>query len=269
VAPDGRLIQVVLSVDVDPKAVSANGDNVTAKLAAVGITGSMFVELDRRPTSRPGPDRQYSFTPDHPVIRSEPSNINRLLGGLDEVFSRFKAMNVEGTLTRIDTALDALTSTVNEARIGELSREFQSVLKGVNAIVAAPQWTSLLSRADLAGRRLDTALELAGQDLEKVGAVVDRVDSLLAAVSPDLVGTAASLRRAAEKSETVMENTDGTVLAGKRTVHGLDADLRTAIRSLRAAVDNLNRLSETLSSDPSRLLFGSPPEPRKLPGDEN
>ena len=267
VAPDGKLIQVVLSVDVDPRAVSEQGDNVTAKLAAVGITGSMFVELDRREeTLLPRPE-PLSFTPNHPVIQSIPSDINQLMGGIDEMFSRFKTMDIEGTLTRVDTALDALTGTVKDARIKELSLEFQSVLTGVNTIVNAPQWKSLLNHADRVGRGLDNTLQLASRDLKKIGTVVDRVDDLLENTSPDLVRTAAALRRSAEKSETVMKSTDDTVLAGKQTVQDLHYSLRNTIRGLQTTVDNLNRLSESLSTDPSRLLFGSPPKPRALPGE--
>ena len=265
VAPDGNLIQVILSVDVDPRAVNEQGDNVTAKLAAVGITGSMFVELDRREeTLLPRPE-PLSFTPDHPVIQSVPSDINQLLGGIDDVFSRFKNMDIEGTLTRIDTALDTLTGTIRDARIKELSLEFESVLNGVDDIVNAPQWKSLLAHADNAGRGLDNVLQLASRDLKKIGSVVDRVDALLEETSPDLTRTAAALRRTAEKSEAVMDNTDETVLAGRQTVQDLHYTLKTTIRGLETTVDNLNRLSESLSADPSRLLFGSPPKPRKLP----
>ncbi|HKK32121.1 MAG TPA: MlaD family protein [Desulfomicrobiaceae bacterium] len=267
VAPDGRLVQVVLSVDVDPKAVNAKGNNVTAKLAAVGITGSMFVELDRReepPLSRP---LEFSFTPDHPVIRSEPSNISRLLGGIDDVFSRFRTMDIEGTLARVDTALDVLTASISDARIRELSLEFEAVLKGMDAIVNASEWQSILRHADRAGKGIDTAMNLAAQDLKKAGAVVDRVDALIAATSPDLIRTASALRRSAEKGESVLDTTDTTVRTGKEAVQDLHHNLRATIQGLQTSVENLNRLSETLADTPSRLLFGSPPAPRSLPED--
>lgn len=62
-----------------------------------------------------------------------------------------------------------------------------------------------------------------------------------------------------------MDNTGETILTGRQTVQDLHYALRTTIRGLETTVDNLNRLSESLSEDPSRLLFGSPPEPRALP----
>lgn len=179
VAPDGKLIQVVISVDVDPRAVNEQGDNVTAKLAAVGITGSMFVELDRREDTLLPRSEQLSFLPEHPVIQSVPSDISQLLGGIDDVFSKFKGINIEGTLTKVDTALEALTATINDARIKELSLQFQTVLQGVNDIVNAPQWMSIMGHADRVGQGLDTTLTLAARDLKKIGAVVDRADSFL------------------------------------------------------------------------------------------
>jgi len=176
-------------------------------------------------------------------------------------------MDIEGTLARVDTALDVLTASISDARIRELSLEFEAVLRGMDAIVNASEWQSILRHADRAGKGIDTAMNLAAQDLKKAGAVVDRVDALIAATSPDLIRTASALRRSAEKGESVLDTTDTTVRTGKEAVQDLHHNLRATIQGLQTSVENLNRLSETLADTPSRLLFGSPPAPRSLPED--
>ena len=49
VAPDATLIEVVLKIETDLKP----GDGMVAQLKSVGITGIMFVELDRRAEDEP------------------------------------------------------------------------------------------------------------------------------------------------------------------------------------------------------------------------
>ncbi len=80
VAPDAKLIEVVLKIESGQPLQS----DLVAQLKSVGITGIMFVELDRKKEGEPDRSPSLSFPAKHPVVASKPSGISELLTGLDD-----------------------------------------------------------------------------------------------------------------------------------------------------------------------------------------
>src|SRR5512136_2663692 len=66
VAPDNRLIEVVMKIDLRGKLER----EYIAKLQAAGISGIVFVELDRKESGRPDLSPKITFAPDYSVISS-------------------------------------------------------------------------------------------------------------------------------------------------------------------------------------------------------
>ena len=79
VAPDSKLIKVILKIESGQKL----DENIVAQLKAVGITGSMFVELDQKRAGEADQSPPLSFPSEYPIIASKPSDISGLLGGFE------------------------------------------------------------------------------------------------------------------------------------------------------------------------------------------
>ena len=73
VAPDQRLVEVVMKIEVK----DFNVGGVVAKLTLAGITGIVYVELDRKKPGEPSL-RPTGFRPPYPVIPSAPSDITQI-----------------------------------------------------------------------------------------------------------------------------------------------------------------------------------------------
>ncbi|MEA3280451.1 MAG: MlaD family protein, partial [Thermodesulfobacteriota bacterium] len=92
VAPDAKLIQVVLKIETDLKL----DNNVVAQLKSVGITGIMYVEIEKRKTNEPDLSPQIDFPAEYPVIATKPSGIKRFMEGMADVLSQIRDMDTKG-----------------------------------------------------------------------------------------------------------------------------------------------------------------------------
>ena len=67
VAPDDRLIEVVLKIESDIQPQHEH-KNIVAQLKSVGITGLMFIELEHRKPGETDLSPSISFKPPYPVV---------------------------------------------------------------------------------------------------------------------------------------------------------------------------------------------------------
>ncbi len=216
VAPDSKLIQVVLKIEEVRKLES----DMIAQLKSVGITGSMFVELDRKRADEPDLSPQISFPTEYPVVDSKPSGISQILRGIDDVLKKIKSVDLEGISDKVKLNLDDLNQAIADANVKRVSKSI----------------TNLLERADRILAKNEEAISNNLVELEK---------------------TLANARGFFGK---------GTSLVGKvdDSYSYLERQLLIIAQNLEKASENLDRLTELLADQPSQLIFGEPPEPRKL-----
>ena len=91
VAPDQRLVEVVMKIEVKDFNVSG----VVAKLTLAGITGIVYVELDRKKPDEPSLT-PTGFRPPYPVIPSAPSDIKQIESSVNDVMKRIKEIDFDG-----------------------------------------------------------------------------------------------------------------------------------------------------------------------------
>ena len=111
VAEDATLIQVVMKIEKDlgPEALQ---QEIVAQLKSIGITGIMFIELDRKTENDPDLSPKLPFSSKYPVIATKPSGIAKLLKGLEDFVSQVNAMDVEGISNRLKSSLDTINQTI-------------------------------------------------------------------------------------------------------------------------------------------------------------
>jgi phospholipid/cholesterol/gamma-HCH transport system substrate-binding protein len=61
-----------------------------------GITGIVYVELDHRDTGDINNSPKITFTPEYPVIPSNPSDIKQIFTGVDSVISQINRVDFKG-----------------------------------------------------------------------------------------------------------------------------------------------------------------------------
>ena len=242
VAPDSRLIEVIMKVESGLKLES----DMEAQLRVVGITGSMFIELDRRLGAPSEQLLKLSFPTQYPVIRSQPSEISELFRGIDEIVQKINALDIGGISERLKSTLDNVNKQVVATDMEGISTRMKETLARIDSTVAG---------LDLAGISADMKRALASlnQDLDP-----HRWQQLIAALQEAI----ASLDGAIENANGVLANAAAVVANTDAGVANLNQHLVVVGQELEIASQNLNRLLEQAADQPAQLFFGAPAPPR-------
>jgi phospholipid/cholesterol/gamma-HCH transport system substrate-binding protein len=232
VAPDNKLIEVIMKIDM------RGGDekNLTAKLRSAGLTGIVYIELDRKAEEDVDLSPQISFPAEYPVILSRPSDSMYILSMVDKIVSE-----------------------MNKVDIKNIFKEFQSIVGGIDQIVNGPKITNIVNNLESATAHLNHA--------------VGRIDRLTAEgkledILKETRGTIADARALIGKIREDIDTMKLADSAGKanQILTGVDKSVREMTFNLKNTADNLQRASESLDilidklrDDPSDLLFSRPP----------
>ena len=119
VAPDRRLVEVVMKIDLDRETVQ----NVVTQLRAAGITGIVFIELDRRNADDPILTPPSGMETRYPVIASQLSQAKQILTSVDRIMNRIGHVDLKGISEQlIQTSLAVETFFTGEQTTGILAK---------------------------------------------------------------------------------------------------------------------------------------------------
>jgi phospholipid/cholesterol/gamma-HCH transport system substrate-binding protein len=231
-APDNRLIEVVMKInlkeDVEKHSV--------AYLRVAGITGIVFIELDRRDPETPDLSPKLDFASQYPIIPSRPSQIRQIFSGIDDIIEKIKQLDLE-----------------------DLAKSFKATGKAAENLLGGPQMQKTLQNLE----SISTSIDQTAARIEKLTA-----SGRLEGVLDDTRTTLAEARTliVAARNEISALKLAETAEKTNRVVDSLSRTSRTTARDFQIMSDNLKRTSETLErlvdrieSNPSDLLFSSPP----------
>ena len=132
VAPDYRLIEVAMKIDLS----SDLQYNTTAQLRTAGITGIVFVELDRLKKSDRDNAPIITFKTDHPVIPSRPSEISRFLSDTNAIMQNIKEIDFKG-----------------------ISNQLKNTTKAIEIFLAGKHTTNVMANIESTSANLDKSVE--------------------------------------------------------------------------------------------------------------
>ena len=236
VAPDSKLIQVVLKVETG----QALDTGIVAQLKAVGITGAMFVDIDQKKAGEPDRTPPLTFPSEYPIVASKPSDISQLLQGIDEVLNNMKKLDFEGISKSIQTSLD-----------------------GVAKILNSEKWGNIMTSVEAASLSLSTLMDRGNQILMKAEKTLTDVQGIVTDKQQAIRAALDDFRSAMGNANILMERSSSLIQGTDDSISYLKKNLLAAGQNLERASDNLNRLLETLSEQPSQFLFGEAPLPRE------
>ena len=225
-----------------------------ATVSQQGLTGIAFVDLGGG--TGPQPPETPPGEP-YPVLETEPSELQRLQDGARRTLASLNGLteDLRSLLSEDNRRAAAETLASLQRFSGELDARVERLLRtldGVDRFLAQGSDTLTGTRDTLAS--LDTLIT-SGQ------AVVDRAPETLAGLERTLAqaGAAAlALEDAARQAEALgREGQHGLSRAARRTL----PELEQTLTRLRLTLSSMDRLLDSLSADPARLLRGAPPRP--------
>jgi phospholipid/cholesterol/gamma-HCH transport system substrate-binding protein len=265
VAPDSKLIKVVLKIEAD----IALGAGIVSQLKTVGITGSMFVELDRKKKGEPDRSPPLSFPSDYPIVASKPSDISEILQGIDDVLSKMRALDVEAISEKSKGILDRIDQSFTDANVKGLSRSIEASLRGISRILESERWERIISSVEDTAQSMNALIEKGHKTVDVATQGLERVDGIIVS-NQDTINTALDdFGKAMENANALLERGASFVRGTDDTLGYLRQNLAVTAQNLEKASENLDHLIELLAEHPSLLLFGEPPLPRKLERERN
>ena len=248
VAPDGRLIEVL--IEIDPK-IRITSD-VRATLKDAGITGIRFIELARIETpAMEAYTLDLPFPTPAPVIPSHPSALGQLFKDIDKVFTRIGELDLESLVIGIKDVVNNANDLISNPDLEDIVSKMGSVATDLADTMA--ELKTLSKNPHLSG-----TLENADALLAEARSLTREVEGSL-----DALDLETRLDRTIQKLDTLTD-------AGRRFVTGLDqksALLQRKLDRIAGEMDamfrNLNEFSVRLKERPSELLFNEPRSERK------
>jgi len=236
VARDYRLIEVIMKIDLE-------GDlqkQTVASLKTAGITGIVFIELDRIQAGELSKSPKLTFNSDYPVIPSRRSEITRFLEDTNIIMQNIKGIDFKGISDNVKNTTQAIENFVKSKRINNIMVNLESTSANLDETIARINKTVAEGKVDKAVTEalgvLSDARKLVEQAKGEIKALklrekADRTDALLTDIS--------------KKTKTITTN------------------LQDTSENLRVTSENLQALSDSLNRDPSDLIFTKPAPPRK------
>ena len=243
VAADNNLIEVVIKVNLKGELQRTH----IAQLKPAGITGIVFIELDRKGPGEQDLSPKISFASEYPIIASKPSDISQILAGVREVLENLKKIdagaisegivstvaNLNGVITKVDHALA-------EKRLDEI------IIEVKNTLVRFQNFA-----ANIEGEIQTLNLAKTGAHVESATAKIEKIVH-----SGEIEATLKEAKETIGRLNQWVDRLDKRSLA-------ITNDVKVISENLKQASESLDMLIERVYASPSDLLFGLPPPQRR------
>jgi phospholipid/cholesterol/gamma-HCH transport system substrate-binding protein len=236
VAPDYRLIEVIMKIDLE-------GDlqnQTIASLKTAGITGIVFVELDRLSAGELANSPKLTFQPNYPVIPSRRSEISRFLADTSYIMQNIKDIDFKGISDQLKNTTHAIENFLEGKRINNIMANLESTSANLDQTIAKINKTVAEGKVD---RVVNETLGILSEARQLIGQARSEINGL-------------NLREKAERTDAILKNID-------KKAKTITSDLQDTSENLRATSENLQKLSDSLNRDPSDLIFTKPAPLRK------
>ncbi|MFH1623974.1 MAG: MlaD family protein [Pseudomonadota bacterium] len=266
VAPDDNLIEVTLKIEKGLESEESR-KNVVAQLKSVGITGIMFVELERKKEGKPDLSPPIHFPSKYPVIATKPSGIKKLFEGIDDVLSQLKSLDMKGISDRLKSSFDSVSQAISDARIEVISSGIRSSLERAEKIMDPERWDKIMESVERASSTLIPLTNDATKTASHLNRMITRLDRIIADNEKGITEAIYDLRRSMKDANSMLGDGASLIKGADDGLARLQRRLDGALENLEKASENLNRLTDLLADQPAQVFFGKPPEPREVEPD--
>lgn len=252
-APDGDLVEVIVIID---SSITKPAELV-ATIRSLGITGIMYVELDR-----PGPGEivdlpDMDFEPTYPVFATRPSVMARMIDSAEKIISEIGELPIMEIATGIESTVKNLDRAITDARIGETSDSIRELVEKSREVLDVEKWDEIRISMLEASENLERLMRQSSD-------TVARVDTFLEENTESAAQTLREAEKAVAGASAFMDRIAGIADDADKQIDWYDQRLALIVEDLRQAAGGLNRLMDRLENDPSQLLFGRPVPPKPI-----
>ncbi|MDQ1333893.1 MAG: MlaD protein [Thermodesulfobacteriota bacterium] len=258
VAPDSNLIEVIMSIETG----QTLDRSYVAQLKDVGITGSMFVELDRKKPDEPDRSPHVTFPSEYPIVASKPSELSQLLGEFNSVLNHIKALDLEGISEKIKQTLDNMNVMMADTDVKGISAKLKSTLDGADHLLDRKRWDRILTSIDQAAQSINQLIHQAKNTMKQVDKTLLGAERLVAENEKEIEQTLEGLVKAVDHVNAFLEKGTDFISRTDESAIQLKRRLSVSTQNLERATDNLNQFLELIADQPSQLVFGEPPAAR-------
>ena len=247
-------------------------DGLRVKVAALGLTGLSFLELDyftAAQTAKRGPSMFWQ--PKTPYIPSAPSTMLTFKKSMDDVLVKLSQINIPALGDELLATLNLLKSKMANVDVASLTSEATTLItelratnRTVQELVSSPELKRLPGEVSATAGSARRIAETVEAQLEPLVTSVRSVSERAAVLADALTGVTTNAGGRVEQTVTTLNQTAQTL---NRTAASQQNALADLIQNLRSASAGLDQIIVDLRANPSALLFSRPPEP--LPETKN
>ncbi|WP_237217061.1 MlaD family protein [Falsiroseomonas oryziterrae] len=228
-----------------PRTAEAVQLGLRARIAAQGITGVNYVELDFVPHPERFPPLAFPWTPRFPVIPSIPSTVAQVRGAAEQLVERLSQIPLEQIAQDLSTLVASLSRQSTDGDLAATLRETALTMARVRGVLESGE----IERTIAEFRRTAEAAQ-------GVASAPELRRALSSAAS-----AADELRRSAERLPGTLQTFERTMRTARETTTDVQADLVPILQDLRATTASLRATADALRASPSQFLLGAPPPP--------
>ena len=260
VAPDGNLIQVVLKIESHQRL----DRNIVAQMKSVGITGSMFIELDRKKNGDPDLSPTLSFPSKYPIIASKPSNIHKMLHNIEVALTQIRTMNLNKVSEEIQSTLDRINGVIADANVKGISQKIETSVGNADHILGDKRWDRIIASVTQAGESLNDIMDKTKNSLNRVENTVNRLDGITVEKEQTIKTALEDFKQAMKNANVLLKKGNYLTEKSNDSLSLIKGHFLIIAQNLEKASENLNRLIESVSDRPSQFMFGKPPTPKRV-----
>jgi len=247
VAPDGELVEVIIRID--PKV--NNITDMVAMIQTAGITGIMHIEFQIQAPDEKIEPPELTFEPKYPVIATRPSDMSRMIVGVNEIINNLKEVRITEISEQAEATLENFNRILVELKIDEISTGLRETIEKTNAILDKQDWDEIRASLLETSKRINALAEQSDK-------TVSRVDTFLEKNKEPIEKSIADAGKAADNASRFFDQASGTLSDTETRLEKYDQKLTVIVDDLQQAAYNLNRVLDQLSNHPSQFLFGHP-----------
>jgi phospholipid/cholesterol/gamma-HCH transport system substrate-binding protein/paraquat-inducible protein B len=234
-------------------------EGLRLQLASNLLTGQAYLQgsfID--PNRYPLPE--IIWEPEHIYIPSAPSTFTTLKDSVDNIMYQLQQIEVDKLVASVESTLKSLDNAINEARVGDVSKEARELLTLARTKIEKFDTEKLGRAAQDAFSSVDHAVTDANvpevsRDLKNLIVEIRQTNKSLQQLfgGPEPVAAQGSLPEVINRLNTTLGRIDKLVSTERPQIEMI-------ITNFKEISDDLKTLTNNLKRHPSELIFSEPPK---------
>jgi phospholipid/cholesterol/gamma-HCH transport system substrate-binding protein/paraquat-inducible protein B len=233
-------------------------EGLRVRLASNLLTGQALLQAEYLDPNRFSPI-EIDWEPKHLYVPSAPSTLTTLKDSVDKVLNKLQEMDIEGLISTVEELTKSLTTAVNDADVGGISKQAKALLTEARVKV---------NKLDTEKINTETLRTIESVNKAVNDANIPTLSRQFESLFTELRETNRNLKNLLTTSKPETEQTslpqvvarlDRTLKRIEKFLYTQQPQLNLILLNFKEITENLKNLSETLSQNPSELIFSEPP----------